>query len=107
VQAFDLAKLALGLYGLFGAVLLSRWITGAHPIAFGLLVAPAFLSSTFFVVVVHRLIRFTSIRSRLPAGSGELEEVCLYLGAVAFTWLVWRRVRLSALLPGIGRAQAG
>ena len=92
VQAFDLGKLAVGIYGLLGAALIARFY-GRQPTAgVDLFIVPVFLSSAFLMVVAYRLVRFTPLGKELPAGSGELEEVCLYFGALAFAWLVWRRV---------------
>ena len=107
VQAFDLGKLAVGLYGLLGAAFISRMRGGDdnRRTTLDLFVIPTFLSSAFLIVVAYRLARFTPLGRELPVGSGELEEVCLYFAALAFAILAWRRVRGSArALTGDGAA---
>lgn len=93
VSGFNIAKLVLGLYGLLGSLIVPRLAISRRFESVDLFVVPAFLSSAFLVAVVYRLIRFTPWGTAVPAGSGELEEVCLYFAALAFTWLVWRRTR--------------
>jgi hypothetical protein len=61
-------------------------------------VPPLFLTSPFLVVIAARIGRWTVFRRDTPVGYGEFEELCLYLGMMIFTFLVWRRLRLGS--PG-------
>ena len=45
---------------------------------------------------MFRIARLTVLRESVPVGFGEFEELCLYFGLMAYTVLVWRRVRVDA-----------
>lgn len=99
INAFDIGKLLIGIYGTFAAFgvlwLRKYWGAGSWEI-----IAPPFvLATSFLVVVVFRALRFTLLQDHVPVGFGEFEELCLYFGMMAFTWLVWRRLRASPLEP--------
>ncbi len=97
---FTRGKLAAGLYGVFGAWLLlaaSRHFAGS---AWRACVVPVFLSSPFLIVLAMRLLRLTLLRSDLPAGYGEFEELVLAFGFAAFSAQVLR-CRHSLAAPRI------
>jgi hypothetical protein len=96
VAAFDIGKLMLGAWGLLGGWVL-LWLRrhGVQSLP-EILVPPLFLGSWFLVVVICRLARLTFLRESVPVGFGEFEELCLYFGLMAYTVLVWRRVRVDA-----------
>ncbi|MCI0587623.1 MAG: hypothetical protein L0323_12345 [Planctomycetes bacterium] len=81
---FTLAKLAAGAYGASGAWLAMRVGGRRDPSAWRPFVVPAYLSSTFLVVLAMRALRLTAMRESLPAGYSETEELLLAWGTATF-----------------------
>lgn len=95
VSAFDFGKLMIGIYGAFAAWGMLWLRARGAATALEVLAPPLFLGSWFLVVVVQRIGRLTLLRESVPVGYGEFEELCLYFGLMAYTGLVWRRLRLE------------
>jgi len=100
---FSLAKLAIGVYGGLGALVLAwlrrRWNTTSIE----LYVVPLFLASPFLIVVGMHVLRHTVLGGKIPVGYAELEELWLATGMAAFTThvcLLLRRGRAGAARRG-------
>jgi hypothetical protein len=87
---FTLGKAVIGFYGVFGGWLFAALAGRANLAAFRICVVPPFLASPFAIVLGMRVLRATLLRSDLPAGYGELEELLLAYGFAAFTLHAWR-----------------
>lgn len=96
VAAFDIGKFLMAAYGTFAVMLMRLW-RNARDIQFlSLLAPPTFLGSSFALVLVMRVARWTYFRDHAPTGYGEFEELCLYFGLAAYVWLVFRRTQRFA-----------
>ena len=92
---FTVGKLVAGVYGVAGCWVLF-WLRRRREVSIlEPFVVPFFLSSTFLIVLIQRILRLTILRDIVPLGYSEIEETFLAYGVAAFIVLLWRRLRLQ------------
>ena len=94
-EVFNIGKLVVGLYGVFGCWVLAWMATWRDVRSLDVFVVPWFLSSAFLLIVVQRLLRWTILRTSVPRGYGEVDEAFFVFGVTAFVILIWRRLRIA------------
>lgn len=89
---FNLGKFAVGMYGTTGCWVLAGLARRRELASWEIFVVPWFLSSSFLVIFVQRVLRWTLLRESVPRGYGEFDESCFVFGATAFVVLAWQRL---------------
>lgn len=97
---FRLTMLVAGLYGSLLVIGVRWWDRSRHAGIVDLLLPPLFLATSFLVLAAYRATRIVFFPDPGPviSGYGEWAETCLAFGILAFTILVWRRLRTATLI---------